>query len=137
MIGLVLAIAVFFGLAVFLRALASRENPTFVTFVPAQMHALVTTKSNKVTDATKGGGNVVNVIHAIPGKKLDKSAVDHMDWYYKDGKEPRGILYYLLGIQIIGFFRYLRLNDVRTFRFGRKDEESTYRVMAKSLQTRP
>lgn len=136
MIGLGLAIVVFFGLAVLLRAMASRENPTFVTFVPAQMHALITTKSNKVTDATRGGGNVVNVIHAIPGRKLDKSPTDPMNWRYEDGKEPRGILYYLLGIQFIGIFRYLRLNDVRTFRFGRKDEESKYSVMAKSQQTR-
>ena len=136
MIGFVLSLAVFFGLAVFLRAVASRENPTFVTFVPAQMHALVTTKSSKITDATKGGGNIVNVIHAIPGKRLDKSPVDHMDWHYKDGKESRGLLYYLLGIQFIWPFRYLRLNDVRTFRFGRKDEESKYSIMAKSQQTR-
>ncbi|OHA91851.1 MAG: hypothetical protein A2665_01770 [Candidatus Zambryskibacteria bacterium RIFCSPHIGHO2_01_FULL_46_30] len=136
MIGFVLALVVFFGLAVFLRAAASRENPTFVTFVPAQMHALVTTKSSKVTDATKGGGNVVNVIHAIPGKRLDKSPVDPMNWHYKDGKEPRGLLYYLLGIQFIWLFRYLRLNDVRTFRFGRKDVESKYSIMAKSQQTR-
>ena len=139
MIGFVLALAVFFGLAVLLRAMASRENPTFVTFVPAQMHALVTTKSNKVTDATRGGGNVVNVIHAIPGRRLDKSPVDPMDWHYRDGrdgKESRGLLYYLLGIQFIWPFRYLRLNDVRTFRFGRKDEESKYSIMAKSQQTR-
>ena len=136
MIGFVLALVVFFGLAVLLRAVASRENPTFVTFVPAQMHALVTTKSSKITDATKGGGNIVNVIHAIPGKRLDKSPVDHMDWHYKDGKEPRGLLYYLLGIQFIWPFRYLRLNDVRTFRFGRKDKESRYSIMAKSQQTR-
>ena len=136
MIGFILALVVFFGLAVLLRAVASRENPTFVTFVPAQMHALVTTKSSKITDATKGGGNIVNVIHAIPGKRLDKSPVDHMDWHYKDGKEPRGLLYFLLGIQFIWPFRYLRLNDVRTFRFGRKDEESRYSIMAKSQQTR-
>lgn len=136
MIGLGLAIVVFFGLAVLLRAVASRENPTFVTFVPAQMHALVTTKSSKVTDATRGGGNVVNVVHAIPGRRLDKSPADPMNWQYKDEKESRGILYYLLGIQFIGPFRYLRLNDVRTFRFGRKDEESKYSIMAKSQQTR-
>lgn len=100
------------------------------------MHALVTTKSNEVTDVTKGGGNVVNVVHSIPGKRLDKSPVDPMNWYYKDGKESRGILYYLLGIQIIWFFRYLRFNDVRTFRYGRKDEEREYTMQAKSQQTR-
>ncbi len=136
MIGFILALAVFFGLAVFLRKVASRENPTVVTFVPAQMHALVTTKSSKVTDATKGGGNVVNVVHAIPGKRLDKSSVDPMNWRYRNGKESRGLLYYLLGIQFIWPFRYLRLSDVRTFRFGRKDEESKYSIMAKSQQTR-
>ena len=136
MIGLGLAFIVFFGLALLLRAVASRENPTFVTFVPAQTHALVTTKSNRVTDVTKGGGNVVDVIHAIPGKRLDRSPADSMNWKYKDGKEPRGILYYLLGIQFIGPFRYLRLNDVRTFRFGRKDEEVGYHIMAKNQQTR-
>ncbi|MBI2673720.1 MAG: hypothetical protein HYX23_00345 [Candidatus Zambryskibacteria bacterium] len=136
MIGFILAALFIWGLALLLRAIASRENPTIVTFVPAQMHALVTTKSNKETDVTKGGGNIVDAIHAVPGRILDKSPMDPMNWYYKLGRESRGILYYLLGIQFIGIFRYLRLNDVRTFRFGRKDEESAYRLQAKSDQTR-
>ncbi len=135
MFGLIFATVVFVLIALLLRWIADRENPTFSVFVPAQMHSLVTTKSNKVTDVTKGGGNVVDVVHSIPGKRLDKSPKDPMDWYYKDGKESRGILY-LLGIQIIGFFRYLRLNDVRTFRWGRKDEEREYHMQAKSQQTR-
>ena len=136
MIGIILAFLIFLGLALLLRAIAGRENPTLVTFVPAQKHAQVTTKSNKITDATKGGGNIIDVIHSIPGKKLDKSPIDHMNWHYKEGKESRGILYHLLGIHFIGIFRYLRLNDVRTFRFGRKDGESVYRLQAKSDQTR-
>lgn len=137
MIGFSLAFVIFLALALFLRAIAGRENPTVVTFIPAQMHALVTTKSNKFTDATKGGGNVVDVAHSIPGKRLDKSPIDLMDWHYKDNRrESRGILYYLLGIQIIGFFRYLRLNDVRTFRYGRKDNEKEYSLMAKNPSAR-
>ena len=135
MIGFILALVVFIGLAVLLRAIASSKNPTFTVFVPAQTHALVTTKNSKVTDVTEGGGNVVDVVHSIPGKRLNKSSVNPMDWYYEKGGEPRGILYYFLGIQIIGFFRYLRLNDVRTFRWGRKDDESEYHMLAKSLTT--
>ncbi len=136
MTALILAVGVMFLLAVALRTIASRENPTFSINIPAQTHALVTTQSSKVTDATKGGGNVVDVVHAIPGKKINKSSPNPMDWFYEDGKELRSILYYLIGIQIIGFFRYLRLNDVRTFRWGRKDTELGYHMQAKDLQTR-
>ena len=135
-IGFILAGLISLGLVLLLRHIASRENPTLAVFVPAQMHALVTTKSNKITDVTKGGGNVVDVVHSIPGKILNDSDPDHMNWFYEDGKEPRGVLYHLFGIEIIGFFRYLRLNDVRTFRWGRMDNENEYHMQAKNLQTR-
>lgn len=134
--GLILTILIFIGVAILLRWIANRENPTVFAFVPAQMHALVVTKSSKVTDATKGGGNVSNVVHSIPGKRLNKSSLDPMDWYYENEKEPRGILYRLLGIQFIGFFRYLRLNDIKTFRWGRAEGETAYHMQAKSSPTR-
>lgn len=135
-IGFALTSIIFIGIAVLLRSIASGKNPTVVAFVPANMHACVTTKDNEVTDATKGGGNITDVVHSIPGRRLNKSSSDQMNWKYEDDKEPRGILYRLLGIQVIGFFRYLRLNDVRTFRWGRKDGEKEYHMQSKSQQTR-
>ncbi len=144
-IGLILATAIALGLVVALRRFAARENPTIITFPPAQRHALVTTKSVspekvKSNDKTEEQGNVVDVVHAIPGKWLDKSGDDPWNWCYKDEdeehKEPRGLLYVLFGIAFIGFFRYLRLNEVRTFRWGRKEEETEYHMLSKSSLTR-
>ena len=146
-IGFILATVIVVGLIFFLRWFAGKENPTIFTFIPAQRHALVVTKSvrrdkARGEDKTEEQGNVVNVVHAIPGKCLDKSSTDPMDWRYldEDGEggfvEPRGLLYVLLGIAFIGFFRYLRLNEVKTFRWGRKDGETEYRMQAKSSLTR-
>ena len=136
MIGFIFAVIIFVSLAILLRRIASRENPKFVVIVPPNTQAIVTTMDNKVTDLTKGGGNITNVIHAIPGKRIDKSAANSMDWHYIDEEESRGLLYSILGIQFIWFFRGLLLNDVRTFRFGRKDEEGEYHLMTKSQRTR-
>ena len=47
MIGFIFAGVVFVSLALLLRWVADRENPTFCVIVPAQRHSLVTTKSNK------------------------------------------------------------------------------------------
>lgn len=139
MLGLILSIATFVILAVSLRALASRRNPTILTFMPENMHGLIVTKSASIVDGKIVGsqGNVVGCVHSIPGIKLDDSDSDPTNWKYVKGKEARGILFYLLGIQFIGLFRYLRINDIRTFRYGRKDEGTKYEVMPKSDLTRP
>ncbi|MDO8471262.1 MAG: hypothetical protein Q7S49_01495 [bacterium] len=118
MIGSVLAIAVFFGLAVLFRALAQR-NILWV-IMPANCYGLVTTMKNESGDLTQGGGGVVNIIHNVPGKKLVKTHHDLMKWHFEDGKERRGILFILLGIEWIGLFRTLRTNKIRRFRYGKR-----------------
>lgn len=140
-IGIVLTMLVFLGTAVLLRWIARFENPTFNVLVPAQMHGLVVTESSGEADTTKGGGgNVVDIVHSIPGKYINKKPVDMMDWRYEDEDdehvESRTIFYFLLGLQFIGLFRYLRLNKVRTFRWGRKDDENVYHMQAESKSTR-
>jgi hypothetical protein len=77
------------------------------------------------------GGGVVDVIHAIPGYVLMKPSSDAMSWYFKKGEEERDLLFKLLGVVWLGPYQTLRTNTVRSFRFGRKDEESEYRVMPK------
>ncbi|MEK7176900.1 MAG: SPFH domain-containing protein [Patescibacteria group bacterium] len=146
LIGFLLATVVVVGLIFFLRWFAGKENPTIITFVPAQTHALVTTKGVSSDEVRKNPnkieeqGNVVDVVHAIPGKWFDKSASNPFDWCYKkeddEHKEPRGLLYLLFGIVVVGFFRYLRLNLVRTFRWGRKSAEEKYHMQAKDSLTR-
>ena len=64
-----------------------------------------------------GGGDVTNVIHAVPGERLVKKGNSVMDWYFVKGRESRGILYILLGVHWIGFFGKLRVNKIRRFRY--------------------
>lgn len=152
LIAITLTLGTLFLAGIILRAIGAQENPTLLAFVPAQMHSLVVTKSEKnfanANDSStqKDGGNLVNVIHSIPGKVLNKSSKEPMDWVYEDEspekKEFRGLLFQLLGLQWVGVFRYLRLNDVRTFRYGLKgtdkqeENEAKYHVMAKREKTR-
>ncbi|PIP55938.1 MAG: hypothetical protein CO183_01205 [Candidatus Zambryskibacteria bacterium CG_4_9_14_3_um_filter_42_9] len=136
---------IFFSLLVLLfvlllRFLASLPSPIIAAILPANSTALVLTKRNTMGKDSRGnpvvnndGGNVTNVIHAVPGRRLDRSDPDPYNWKMVKGIERRGILFATLGIMVIGFFRYLRINDVRTFRYGRKDIELKYSVQPKSL----
>lgn len=146
LVSLTLALLGYLLYGLFLRSLARRKEPIFSVIIPANCSALVSKEPNteRAGEKDKGdpgvnndGGDIVDVRHAVPGRVIDKSDQDPMNWHLKKkGKEPRGILFLIFGTQIIGLYRYLRLNDVRTFRYGRKDKESKYRVMDKADHTR-
>lgn len=144
MIGLVVA-SLFFGIiALLLRGLAGLESPRFATIIPANNTALVTKKENtlsrdkngNVTGVNNDGGSIVRVLHAVPGKRLNKKDHDAMNWRMEAGREWRGLFFILIDIQFIWLFRYLRINEVRTFRWGRKSDEDEYHMMAKTSFTR-
>lgn len=132
--GMTFALAVMLGFVILLRWFASWENPTIAIIVPAQKHAFVT------TSATEKGGNIVDVVHSWPGMFLNKSSADPMDWVYEDEvpdrRERRDLLFRLFGLQLIGLFRWLRTNNIRTFRYGRSEGEAEYHMMDKSEKTR-
>ena len=149
-IGLILALATFVAIAVFLRWLGDRENPTAVVVQAANTTALVLLKPNKLEKDKDGktigvsgtkGGDVVNVIHAVSGQVLDKSDPDNMNWHIRpprksESVDQRGLLQRLIGVKIIWFFRYLRINEVRQHRWGRKGDEDKYHMMSKTQYTR-
>ena len=123
---LLLLTVIYFAIAIFLRTLASFK---FLFVIPkANMFALVTTFKNTDTKLTvgNGAGTVVNVIHGIPGKRLNKSSHDPMQWLLENGVEKRGLLYTLFGVVWIGPFRYLLKSQMRTFRISRKENETEY-----------
>ena len=142
LLSLIIAAAMVVSYALVLRSWASREEPFFAVIVPANCSAIVTKKPNtrkivgETTSVTNDGGDISDVIHAIPGRKINKTDEDPMNWYYEKGVEPRGFFFHLFGIQIIWPFRYLRIMDVKTFRFGRNSDASEYSVMSKSDSTR-
>lgn len=138
MIGFIVAAAIFVGVAVLLRRIGGQESPTFVVVQPANSTAVVLNKANTEDESGQvqnDGGDIVGLIHTAPGKRLNRSSHDPMDWKLEKGRERRGILFFI-GIQFIWFFRYLRLSDIRTFRWGRKDDQTVYGMMAKNLHTR-
>ena len=113
-----------FVLVVFLiaaRELAKRD--TLWTKIPANCYALITTFGNDTGDLTQGGGAVTNIIHNVPGKRLIKGSHDLMKWQFVDGREPHGILHFILGIHWIGPFRTLRTNKIRRFRYSKRKHE--------------
>jgi hypothetical protein len=142
LVSLLIAAAMVLGYALILRGWASREEPFFAAIVPANCSALVSKKPNtrkatgEVVSVNNDGGDISDVIHAVPGRKINKSDHDPMNWYYEKGEESRGFFFHLFGIQIIWPFRYLRIMDVKTFRYGRRAGEKEYHVMDKSEHTR-
>lgn len=98
--------------------------------VPANCYVNVTTWANASGDMTKGGGGITNILHNVPGKKIDKSNSDQMKWKFVKGKERRGLLFLLFDLQWIGPFRTLRMNIIRRFRYSKKQgkESSTTSV---------
>jgi len=123
---LLLLAVVYFSTALFLRSLASFQ---FLFVIPkANMFALVTTFKNEDTSLDKGNGagTVVDVVHGIPGKRLNKSHHDPKKWCFESGVEKRGLFYSFFGVVWIGPFRYLLKSQMRTFRFGRKKDETEY-----------
>lgn len=118
MVGLIIASATFLCLALLIRVMADKH--ILWAIIPANCYALVTTKSNDTGDLTKGGGGVVDIIHNVPGKKLDKRNHNLMEWCFKNGRESRSILFIILGVEWIGPFRTLRTNKIRRFRYSKR-----------------
>jgi regulator of protease activity HflC (stomatin/prohibitin superfamily) len=143
-ISFVITLAIFASVIKWLRWLASRPEPTVAVVQPPNTSALVVLKPNTLKTSDKGeiigvnndGGDVVNVITTAVGRHIDKSADDPMDWKLVKGRTLHGILYRIWGLRFIGLWRYLLWCDVRTFRFGRTNDETKYHVMAKSEQTK-
>lgn len=121
------------GLAIGIRELARRR--IWWVFVPTNTFALVTTEKNKDVDLTKGGGRLSTVIHSIPGKKLNRTSADPMEWFFEDGEESHGLLNHLLGVQWVGPFRYLQTNKIKSFRYTREDQQSELSVKPKESIT--
>ena len=143
MVGIVLALAIFVAFGLFLRWLGSRKNPIFAVIVPANTTAIVLSKPNTLQKDKDGafigvnndGGSIIDLIHAVPGRRLNKSDQDPMGLYLEKDTESRSLLYHLFGVIIIGPLRYLRTNDVRTHRWGRKDKDEKYSLMPKTQHT--
>lgn len=135
----VLAVIILVSIVVFgLRRLALREDPWLAVAPDPNCHGVITTKPNYKKDGkiVGQGGVITDVVHAIPGKKLVKPSKDPMDWHYVDGRESRGLLFILMGLLIIWFFRYPKMYSVRNFRLGRADEQAAYTVQPKASHTR-
>ena len=150
MLGLTILVVGFVVSGLFFQRLASpkdtlRDSPTVAAIVPANTTGLVVKKANtvsfdkngKVSGVNNDGGGVVNLIHAVPGHRVNRRDHDQMNWFMEKGREWRpGFYFWAFDIQFIGPLRYIRINDVRTFRWGRKDDEDKYHMMAKSQPLR-
>lgn len=127
------------GLALLFRLLGALE--ILFCFIPANASAIVVSKGNETADVTQGGGGIVDVIHDIPGKFLDKSPISPMDWKYVPGKEGRGILYHglpglHLGLQWKGVFTSLRTNKVQSTRYGKIENSTDFGLKPKDFLTK-
>ncbi len=111
--GIILAVAIYV-----VRFMGQRG--IFWIIVPANCYVNVTTWANKTGDMTKGGGGITDVLHNVPGKKIEKTSPDQMQWNFVKGRERRGLLFLLFGMQWIGPFRTLRTNVIRRFRYSKK-----------------
>lgn len=118
----ILAVVFFIGSALIIRALA--RKPFYWAFTPANTFALVVTEEDRSGDGMSGGGNVVDAIHAVPGKILDKSEPDQMKWEFMDGEDPEhGFLFRTLGVQSMGSIFYTtRVNLDKRLRFTREEK---------------
>ncbi len=126
-IGAILLIATLlsFSLRAGVRALA--RIPFRWTFNPANTFAIVVTEDNKDSEGTKGSGNIVDLLHAIPGRVLDRRSSNHMNWCLKKGIEPdhQNFLYRKLGVQDMGSVFYtLRTNVDKRLRYARKEPKA-------------
>jgi len=96
----------------------------------------VVNKGNKTANVTQGGGGLVKILHGVPGKYLDKTDVDPMGWRFERGKENRGIFYHGLGLQWKGVFTALRINQVRSKRYGTIEEGIERGLKQSKLETK-
>ncbi|MHB1330388.1 MAG: SPFH domain-containing protein [Minisyncoccota bacterium] len=129
LIGIVVTIVVFFGLGFFIQFLG-RQNILW-SIVPANTFAFVTHTSERNGDMTEGGGSVVDIIHGVPGMKINKEDINPQEWYFESGEEDRGLLFYILGVTWIGPFKTLRWNKLKKFRYTHGERGDEYHIMPK------
>ena len=150
MLFLILFLVVFafftLGPIIFLRWLGSGRRPVLVVVQSLNTTGLLLTAPNtEVFDEKTGnpvrvnddGGNFVRIIHTVEGKVLIDTDPDPMNHYLEDetkaGRgENKNIFFRWFGLRFISLFRYVRINSVRTNRWGRKDEEETYSMQPKT-----
>lgn len=127
LIGLILLIAtgLYLGLPFGIRSLG--KIPFRWTTNPANTFALVVTHSNdpRVQDQ---GGNIVDILHGINGKRLVRKGADPLDWYFKKGTDPshQNFFFTRLGVQDMGSIFYtLRTNIDKRMRFSREKDKPT------------
>jgi regulator of protease activity HflC (stomatin/prohibitin superfamily) len=110
LIGVLVTLSAVVTILVTIWILAKEEN--LFAFVPPNTMAFVVSGNESPDTNEISGGGLVDVIHEVPGKILDKSDPDKSKWQFKDGKEDRGLLHSILGVHWIGFGRSLRMNHV-------------------------
>lgn len=143
--GIALLLLAYVATGLGLRYLGRKDHPRLAVVQPVNTTGLVLKSGNTpirdangtITAVKNDGGDLVDVIHTVPGARLDKSSKDPMEWNIVkgEGKEPRGLLYYLFGVQFIGLLNQMRINTVRTFRWGRKPGEKEYSVQPQDTFT--
>lgn len=86
--------------------------------IPANTGGILVSRRKSSSIGTSGGG-VSDLLHEVPGKYIDKSNHDEMNWKYKKGKEKKNLFHYIpgmRGVRYIGIFMMLRTNEIRTYR---------------------
>lgn len=133
MIGFALASLTVLGLLLSIRFLG--KHNFLWSIVPANTVAFVSYTSDDSGSMTEGGGPVVDIIHAVPGKRLNKESHDLQEWFFEEvgggNEEIHSLLYHILGVTWIGFFRTLRWNTIKGFRYTRKEGAEEYHVVTK------
>jgi regulator of protease activity HflC (stomatin/prohibitin superfamily) len=142
---LIIAILLYFALGIVVRKLAS--NKVIWCFVPSNTTCYVVSKSNGMEKAGEGakstparGGDVLKMLHAVPGKKVDMSSSNYTEWHLVPGFQIRGLMYYLYKVEYIGFWNSFRMNKVRESRKvldteASKNGNAVYHTVAKEYDT--
>lgn len=109
------------------------------TFVPANTVGITIARGNaKLNKAGIGGSELVDIIHGVPGMKLDRSNSNPIEWTLKEGKEKHGLLYALIKVHYIGPLNKVRENQIHEMRFGKMKEgdNDKFGVESKDYQTK-
>ncbi len=120
MLGVVVALVLLASAVLSVWILAQHE--ILWCRIPANTFAFVVTGTKDPSDSSLiSGGGIVEVLHEVPGKKLNRSSLNKFEWTFEDGHEEHGLLHFILGVQWIGFARSLRINHIRDRCFRRDD----------------
>ncbi len=125
-LALALTGGLYFGSSFAIRALA--RIPWRWTFINLQTFGIVVTEDDRTPAGDRGGGNVVDLLHAVPGKVLVKTDPDPMEWYFERGADPEhdNFLFRKLGVQDMGSIFYtLRTNVDKHARYARPTDVPT------------